>query len=94
MGDRWDGPTVDVLQALFNGGPLGHDSLLLTLNGSAWAAEVTLPRAPGAAAYDLLWDSAWERPGGTGLLVPAGGEAPMTSASLRLWRVVSEGHPG
>ncbi len=90
MGHRWDGSSVDVLQALFNGGPLGHDSVLLTLNGSAWAAEVTLPRAPGTAAYDLVWDSAWERPGGPGLTVPAGGEAPMTRASMRLWRVVSQ----
>ena len=91
MGHRWDGPSVDVLQALFNGGPLGHDSVLLSLNGSAWGAEVTLPRAPGSAAYDLLWDSAWERPGGPSLTVPAGGEAPMTSASLRVWRIVSRG---
>ncbi|WP_347353603.1 glycogen debranching protein GlgX [Intrasporangium sp.] len=89
MGARWNDPTVDVLQALFNGGPLGHDSVLLTLNGTAWAAEVTLPRAPGSAAYDLVWDSAWERPGGPGLTVPAGGEAPMTGSSLRMWRVVS-----
>jgi glycogen operon protein len=88
MGSRWDDPTVDVVQALFDGGPLGHDSLLLVLNGDALAAEVTLPHIPGSAAYDLLWDSASERPDGPLLPVPAGEEAPMTGASLRLWRAI------
>jgi glycogen operon protein len=88
MGSRWDDPTVDVVQALFDGGPVGHDSLLLVLNGDALAAEVTLPSAPGTAAYDLLWDSAWERPDGPTLTVPAGEEAPMTGASMRLWRAI------
>jgi glycogen operon protein len=88
MGSRWDDPTVDVVQALFDGGPLGHDSLLLVLNGDALAAEVTLPPVAGTAAYDLVWDSAWERPDGPALSVPAGADTPMTGASLRLWRAI------
>ena len=85
MGRRWDGPAVDALQALFNGAWQGHRSVLLQVNGSAWAAEVTLPRAPGAAAYDLLWDSAQERPTPPGLSVPAGTDVTMSPSSMRLW---------
>jgi glycogen operon protein len=85
MGQRWDGPAVDALQALFNGARLGHRSTLVQLNGSAWAAEVTLPRAPGGAAYELLWDSADERPAPRGPLVAAGAEVTMGPSTMRVW---------
>ncbi|AXG13882.1 glycogen debranching enzyme GlgX [Intrasporangium calvum] len=85
MGRRWDGPAVDALQVLFNGAVVGHRSVLLSLNGSAWAAELTLPAAPGSAAYELLWDSADERPGTRGPRVAAGSEFTMSASSLRVW---------
>ena len=85
MGRRWDGPAVDALQALLNGAWQGHRSVLLQVNGSAWAAEVTLPTAPGSAAYDLLWDSARERPAPPGPTVPAGADVTMSPSSMRLW---------
>ncbi|WP_353510620.1 glycogen debranching protein GlgX [Intrasporangium sp.] len=85
MGRRWDGLAVDALQALFNGAWQGHRSVLLQVNGSAWAAEVTLPSAPGSAAYDLLWDSAQERPAARGPSVPAGTDVTMSPSSMRLW---------
>ncbi|WP_317183790.1 glycogen debranching protein GlgX [Intrasporangium sp.] len=85
MGRRWDGPAVDALQALFNGAWFGHRSALLQVNGSAWAAEVTLPRAPGTTAYEPLWDSTEERPAPAGPLVPAGTEVTMGPSSMRLW---------
>ena len=87
MGRRWDGPAVDALQALFNGAWQGHRSVLLQVNGSAWAAEVTLPSAPGSAAYDLLWDSAQERPTPPGPSVPAGTDVTLSPSSMRLWSV-------
>lgn len=88
MRDRWDGPAVDALQALYDGAYLGLDSVLLSFNGSALGAEFTLPAAPGAAAYTLLWDSADERPAEPGEPVPAGADVTMTPASMRVWRAV------
>jgi glycogen operon protein len=38
--------------------------VLIVVNGSAHPVEVTLPTAPGAAAYELLWDSAEPKPAG------------------------------
>ena len=88
MGHRWDGPTVDVLQALYDGAYLGQRSLLIAFNGSAWAAEVTLPAAPGATAYELLWDSSDPRPQPASEAVEPGQEVRMGPASMRVWRVV------
>ena len=88
MGHRWDGPAVDALQGLFNGAIVGGRSILLSLNGSTWGAEVTLPAAPGSAAYELLWDSAAEVPEGPGPALPAGTPVTMGPASMRVWRAV------
>jgi glycogen operon protein len=85
MGHRWDGPAVDALQALFNGAHLGHGSVLVQFNGSALAAEFTLPAAPGSAAYELLWDSTEPRPSPAGAQLPAGTEITMGPASMRIW---------
>jgi glycogen operon protein len=88
MGRRWDGPAVDVLQVLFNGTVVEGGSILLSLNGGAWAAEITLPNAPGAVAYELLWDSAWERPEDVGRRVPAGSDVTLSPSSMRVWRAL------
>jgi glycogen operon protein len=87
MGHRWDGPTVDVLQALYDGAYLGQRSVLIAVNGSAWGAEVTLPKAPGATAYELLWDSSEARPAPVGKPLDPGSETRMGPASMRVWRV-------
>jgi glycogen operon protein len=88
MGHRWDGPAVDVLQALYDGAYLGQRSVLIAVNGSAWAAEVTLPRAPGATAYELLWDSSDPRPSPGSPPMKPGQDATMGPASMRVWRVI------
>lgn len=88
MGHRWDGPAEHVLQALYNG--LWHDqqSVLVVVNGAAEAVDVTLPTAPGTAAYELVWDSSDARPSEPGAPVPAGSRLPMGPASMRVWCAV------
>ena len=88
MGHRWDGPAVHVLQALYNGAWLAHQSVLIALNGSAQAADVTLPPAPGTTAYELLWDSSDDRPSPPGDPVEAGTTVTMGPASMRVWCAV------
>jgi glycogen operon protein len=87
MGSRWHGPAIDVLQALYDGAWLGERSVLVAVNGSAWAVEVTLPAAPGATAYELLWDSSDARPSAPSQPVAPGSETRMGPASMRVWRV-------
>jgi len=88
MGHRWDGPAEHVLQALYNG--LWHDqqSVLVVVNGAATAADVTLPAAPGTAAYELVWDSSDARPSEPGAPVAAGTTLTMGPASMRVWCAV------
>ncbi|MBW8732252.1 MAG: glycogen debranching enzyme GlgX, partial [Terrabacter sp.] len=86
MGDRWDGPATHVLQALYDGARLSQRSVLIVVNGSAHPVEVTLPTAPGAAAFELLWDSAEERPAPPSDAVDAGVPVMMGAGSMRVWR--------
>ncbi len=88
MGHRWDGPTVDVLQGLWGGAWLAHRSVLLVLNGSAWAVEVTLPPAPGSPAYELVWDSTDERPAPPSEPVASGTEVALGPSSMQVWCAV------
>ncbi|MEW1954052.1 glycogen debranching protein GlgX [Terrabacter sp. NPDC080008] len=93
VGPRWDGPGLNVLQALYNGSTLGQESVLLVVNGWAWPVDVTLPAAPGVTAYRLLWDSVDERPTCAAELAEPGTTAPMASASMRVWRAVTAAAP-
>jgi isoamylase len=93
MGRRWDGPAVPVLQALYNGTWLEHDSVLLVFNGSAQEATVTLPAGPASGAYRLVWDSVHSRPARAGAPVAAGTVVPMQPASMRVWCVVTPDDP-
>src|SRR3954454_2977769 len=90
VAERWDGPAVDVLQALYNGAWLSHRSVLVVVNGSARAADVTLPVAPGTTAYRLLWDSADDRPADPGAAIAAGTSTTMQAASMRVWCSVDD----
>ncbi len=56
---RWEDPHGRTLQALYDGRRFDLESLLVVYHGGAMDAQITLP--PGE--YDLLWDSAQERPG-------------------------------
>lgn len=41
---------------------LGHRPVLIVVHGAGQDGRVTLPAPPGVTGYELLWDSAWERP--------------------------------
>ena len=88
MGSRFDLAESDVVQALFNGAWLGHQSLLLTFNGGLWPVEITLPEAPDVTAYELLWNSTDERPAAIAGPVPVGRTIAMGTSSMRIWRVL------
>ncbi len=59
---RWHDPRQRVLQAFVHGEPVGGRSVLLVLSGAPGPVELRLPGEPWAASYELLWDSADERP--------------------------------
>src|SRR6478735_2915283 len=86
MEERWDGPASTVLQALYEGARISQQSVLVVVNGAAQPAEVTLPKGPGATAYDLLWDSADDRPATPDGAADAGTAVAMQAASMHVWR--------
>ena len=56
-----------------DGAELGERSVLVLVHGGANPAQVTLPTPPGLSAYELLWDSVWERPQRPPVVDPAAG---------------------
>ena len=88
MGQRWDGPAVDAIQAFYNGAAIGERSVLICVNGAPRPVEMTLPAAPGPAAYELLWDSTDEKPAPPDEPEAAGATVTMGAASMRVWRVI------
>jgi glycogen operon protein len=68
--------------------------VLVLVHGGAHATTVTLPVPPGLSAYELLWDSVWERPERPerpAVVDPAAGPVEMTAASMRVYRAVQLG---
>jgi isoamylase len=59
---RWEDPGTRTLQMYVEGAWLGGRSALHVIHGGTDEVEVTLPSPPGLTAYQLVWDSAWERP--------------------------------
>jgi glycogen operon protein len=89
MGDRWSDSGVEVVQALYDGVWLGQRTVLLSFNGAAREVELALPTAPGATAYELLWDSNDDVPAPSGEPVGAGTVVTMAAASMRVWRATA-----
>ncbi len=87
MDHRWAEPTTRTLQWLINGAWLGQVSVLVVLHGGAESLQVRLPEVPGLTAYQLLWDSAWERPQDEGPAEPPG-EIEMAAHSIRLYAAI------
>jgi glycogen operon protein len=81
---RWHDPHARVLQAFVHGAPVDADSLLLVLCGAPHDTAVALPGPPWADGYELLWDSADERP--TVRPEPVSGVQRVRALSLRLYR--------
>ncbi|XVX21416.1 glycogen debranching protein GlgX [Actinomycetota bacterium] len=59
---QWEDPTTRSVQVCFNGAWLGHTSILIVFHGAEDDDEFVLASPPGVRSYQLLWDSAWERP--------------------------------
>ncbi|KQX69644.1 glycogen debranching protein [Angustibacter sp. Root456] len=81
---RWHDPHARVLQAFLHGSPVGGDSLLLVLCGAPHDTDVALPGPPWAGGYELVWDSADERP--TPRADVMTGVQRVRALSLRLYR--------
>ena len=60
-------------------------AVLVVMHGGAEDAKVTLPTVPGLTAYELLWDSAFERPQPTGAPTEPS-KVSVTAASLQVYR--------
>ena len=88
-----DGPTRAGFVALIGEPNAGKSTLLNIVAGALTPdrgsvriddVEVTLPTAPGATAYRLLWDSTWPRPlDGSDPLPP--GPVTVGATSLRVY---------
>jgi glycogen operon protein len=72
------------LQMVLNGRWLGERSALLLVHGGVEDTTLTLPTVPGLTAYQLMWDSAWERPQPPGEPQPPGPVA-VSGSSMRLY---------
>jgi len=84
---RWRDPATRTLSMLLDGTDLGQASVLLLFHGGAQGTEVRLPPPRGGTAYDLLWDSVWDRPQAPQRLDPGTGPVAVTAASMRVYRV-------
>ena len=81
----WEDGSTRTLQMLLNGAWIGHRSLLVVMHGGAEEGKVRLPEVPGLSAYELVWDSAQERPSApSGPVHP--GVVPVTAASMQVYR--------
>jgi glycogen operon protein len=85
--DRWQAPSLRTLAMFLHGEPVRSDSVLVLVQGHHEPVEVTLPGAPWASRWDLLWDSGVERPDALGLVSALPGEAVAVAArTVRLYR--------
>ncbi len=86
----WDDPACRVLQMQTIGEDVGGDSLLLVFQGKNRPETVTLPPLDDFGhAYELLWDSSWERPNAhsTGRF-RAGETRRVSAATLQVYLIV------
>ena len=87
--DRWYDNALRTLQVFLHGEPVAGASLLLVVHGGLDDAAVTLPEAPWARSWQLLWDSAVEGPepnrDDEGTARP-GAEVAVSALSLRVYR--------
>ena len=76
------------LQMLLLGDDITGASFLLVFQGKHEAEDVTMPPLAGDRAYDLIWDSGWERPGRDGGLIDPGHVARVGAATMQVYQVV------
>ena len=92
MGDTWGDVHVQTLQ-MHLGACSQHRSIHVVLHNGLHETEVRLPAVAGTAAYELLWDSAWERPREAGPSIPAR-VVPVAAGSMQIYADVPEGRDG
>ena len=88
----WTDPSVRTLAMYLDGGrprralgPRARRTAVPT------RPQVTLPKPPGGTAYELLWDSAWERPQRSSVVDPSAGPVDVAAASMHVYRAVQLG---
>ena len=82
---RWDDPHTRTLAMHLDGTSEESASLFIVLHGDATDAPLTLPALNWVTGYELLWDSADERPTSGGAPLRPGSTTRMTGASLRVY---------
>jgi glycogen operon protein len=82
---RWDDPHTRTLAMHLGGSSQESASLFVVLNGNAVDTMVTLPALSCVRAFELLWDSADERPATDRPTLAPGSTTRMTEASLRVY---------
>ena len=82
---RWDDPHTRTLAMHLDGTSEESASLFIVLHGDATDAPLTLPALNWVTGYELLWDSADERPTSGGASQRPGSTTRMTGASLRVY---------
>ena len=80
---KWFDANLRTIQMLRSGDRNDADALLV-LNGSVNARSVRLPEGRGDA-YELVWDSAWERPRASLPMYGPGAMANLEPLSIRLY---------
>ncbi|HWC23778.1 MAG TPA: glycogen debranching protein GlgX [Flexivirga sp.] len=83
--DQWNDGTTRILQVIFDGSDVGDDRILLVLNGRAHDTAVRVPEQTGVGAWELVWDSRYERPDELpSTSVPVGDELPVVAGSFAI----------
>ncbi|MBR5950468.1 MAG: glycogen debranching protein GlgX, partial [Actinomycetaceae bacterium] len=80
----WFDPNYPVLQMLRSGFEYGEPDVLIVFNRSSEAQAVTLPHGRGTN-FELVWDSAWERPRGVCELYAPAARTRLDAHSMRLF---------
>ena len=97
--EQWSDPNQHVLQMALDGAWLDTKSVLVVLNNAIHDIDLVLPASPGATAYRLRWDSAWQRPKPDASLsttadtppeefIAPGSHVPMDAMSVRLYEII------
>ena len=82
----WYDPQVRATAMLLaDPGPDAGEDVLILLNGGADEVAFTLPDMQPDRAYQLLWDSALERPAADGPVLTAGAQQSVSARSLQVW---------
>jgi isoamylase len=83
---RWQDRRTRTLTVLIHGNPVQGRSLAIVIHGGATATTVTLPGAPWAAGYELLWDSTQAKPSPADRRCPPG-PLELPAHTLQLWAI-------